>query len=106
MQDAQGPAPERLPGSRLAMLDGETRNEESVMLTRRLMASLAVCGLVGLAACAGDDVDDDAVITEDTIMQRDIEEIEVPVEVTDTAVVRTEIDVDTAIDVDTIDGGM
>lgn len=73
------------------------------MLTRRLVASLAVCGTMGLAACAGDDVDDDAMIMEDTIMQQDVEQVEVPVQTTDTAVVRTEIDVDTAIDVDTID---
>lgn len=74
------------------------------MLTRRLVASLAICGTIGLAACADDGVDDDTMIMEDTITQQDIERVEVPVQTTDTAVVRTEIDIDTAIDVDTMDG--
>lgn len=71
------------------------------MLTRRLVAALAVVGTVGLAACDGGDADDADVIMQDTIMQTDIEQVEVPVQTTDTAVVRTEIDVDT--DVDTMD---
>ena len=76
------------------------------MLTRRLVASLAICGTIGLAACADDAAEDDAMIMEDTIMQQDVEQVEVPVQTTDTAVVRTEVDIDTAIDVDTMDGTM
>ena len=72
------------------------------MLTRRLVASLAICGTIGLAACADDGVDDDTMILEDTITQQDVEQVEVPVMTTDTAVVQTEVDIDTAIDVDTI----
>lgn len=74
------------------------------MLTRRFMAVLAMFGFAGLAACdAGDGGDGADVIMQDTIMQQDIETVEVPVETTDTSVVRTEVDIDTAIDVDTID---
>lgn len=72
------------------------------MLTRRLVATLSVFGVMGLAACGGDDVEDADIMTQDTIMQQDVEMVEVPVETTDTAVVQTEISVDTAIDVDTI----
>lgn len=73
------------------------------MLTRRLVAALAVVGTAGLAACDGGDTDDADVIMQDTIMQRGVEQVEVPVRTTDTAVVRTEMSVDTAIDVDTMD---
>lgn len=73
------------------------------MLTRRLMAGLAMFGFAGLAACADDGADDADMIMQDTITQQDIETVEVPVQTTDTAVVRTEVSVDTAIDVDTID---
>lgn len=76
------------------------------MLTRRLVASLAISGTIGLAACGGDAAEDDAMIMEDTITQQGVERVEVPVQTTDTAVVRTEIDIDTAIDVDTMDGGI
>lgn len=73
------------------------------MLTRRLMATMTVCGMIGLAACADDDVDDDAMILEDTIMQPDTERVQIPIETTDTSLVRTRVDVDTAVEVDTID---
>lgn len=73
------------------------------MLTRRLMTSVCVGGMIGLAACADEGVDDDAMIMEDTIMQPDTQQVRVPVETTDTSLIRTEIDIDTAIDVDTID---
>lgn len=73
------------------------------MFTRRLMAVLAMFGFVGLAACDGGGTDDADIIMEDTILQRDVETVEVPVETTDTARVRTEVDIDTAVDVDTID---
>lgn len=76
------------------------------MLTRRLVASLAIVGMMGLAACGGDAAEDDAMIMEDTITQQGVERVEVPVQTTDTAVVRTEVDIDTAIDVDTMDGTM
>lgn len=76
------------------------------MLTRRLVATLAVFGIVGLAACGGDDVDDPDMMMQDTIMQTDIEEVEVPVQTTDTSVVRTEVEIDTMVDVDTIDDPM
>lgn len=73
------------------------------MLTRRLLASVAVLGLFGLAACNGDDVEDADMIMQDTIMQPDTQTVEVPVETTDTALVRTRVEVDTAVDVDTVD---
>lgn len=76
------------------------------MLTRRLVASLAIVGTMGLAACGGDAAEDDAMIMEDTITQQGVERVEVPVQTTDTAVVRTEVDIDTAVDVDTMDGTM
>jgi hypothetical protein len=76
------------------------------MLTRRLMAGLAMIGFAGLAACNADEADDADMIMQDTIVQEDIETVEVPVETTDTAVVRTEVSVDTAIDVDTLDRPM
>lgn len=76
------------------------------MLTRRLVATLSVFGVMGLAACGGDDVDDADMIMQDTILQDDVEMVEVPMETTDTAVVRTEIEIDTAIDVDTMGGAL
>lgn len=73
------------------------------MLRQRLIATLSVLALSGLAACGGgEEVENaDAVLT-DTITQQGVEMVEVPVQTTDTAVVQTEISVDTAVDVDTI----
>lgn len=76
------------------------------MLTRRLVATLSVFGVVGLAACGGDDVEDADMIMQDTIMQQDVEMVEVPVETTDTSLVRTQVEIDTMVDVDTLDDRM
>lgn len=73
------------------------------MLTRRLMTSVCVGGIIGLAGCADEGVDDDAMIIEDTIMRPDTQQVRIPVETTDTSLIRTEVDIDTAVDVDTID---
>jgi hypothetical protein len=76
------------------------------MLKSRLAGTLAIVAFAGMAACADDGVDDDSIIMEDTITTTDTEMMEVPVQVTDTAVVQTEIEIDTMIDVDTIDDPM
>lgn len=72
------------------------------MLTRRLMALVPVLALTGLAACNGD-TDDPDFVAEDTIMRTGVEEVEVPVQTTDTLLERTEMSIDTAVDVDTIE---
>lgn len=68
------------------------------MLVSRLSAAVAVAALVGLAACAAEEETPDAVLT-DTVTQPGVEMVPVPV--TDTAVVQTEISIDTMVEVDT-----
>ena len=69
------------------------------MLRNPLPSAFAVVALAGLAACGGgDDVADDAMVT-DTLVTQETEMVEVPVTVPDTAVVTTDVDVD----VDTVD---
>ena len=72
------------------------------MLKKKLVSMLSLLALAGLAACGGGDVENADEVLTDTITTQETEMVEVPVEVTDTAVVQTEISVDTAIDVDTI----
>ena len=76
------------------------------MLKSRLAGALAIMAFAGMAACGDADLDDDSIIMEDTITTTDTEMMDVPVEVTDTMIERTEIDIDTMIDVDTIDDPM
>lgn len=76
------------------------------MRTKGMITAMAIFGTLGLAACGGDDVDDADVIMQDTIMERDVETVEMPVETMDTSVVRTEVEVDTTVDVDTMDMDM
>lgn len=76
------------------------------MRTKRMMTAMAMFGVLGLAACGGEEADDADMIMQDTIMERDVETVEMPVETMDTSVVRTEVDVDTTVDVDTMDMDM
>lgn len=72
------------------------------MLKKKAVSLLSLLAVAGLAACGGDDVDTADEVLTDTITTQDTEMVEVPVQTTDTAVVQTEISVDTAVDVDTI----
>lgn len=74
------------------------------MIMKRMVA-LSTVFIAALAGCGGDgDVGDDAdIIMQDTVVQTDVETVEVPVQTTDTAVVRTEVQVDTTVETDTID---
>lgn len=75
------------------------------MIMKRMAALSTMLIAATLAACGGDDeVGDDAdIIMQDTVMQTEMETVEVPVQTTDTAVVRTEVQVDTTVDTDTIE---
>lgn len=66
------------------------------MLSNRLLSAFAVVALAGLAACGGEEVEPDAMVT-DTIVTPEV--VEVPVTVPDTQVITTDVDVD----VDTVD---
>jgi hypothetical protein len=75
------------------------------MLMKRMVALSTVFTVAALAACvADDDTGDDAdIIMQDTVVRTDVETVEVPVQTTDTAVVRTEVQVDTTVETDTIE---
>lgn len=72
------------------------------MLKKSVVSILSVLAVAGLAACGGGDAEDEGTMTQDTITTQETEMVEVPVQTTDTAVVQTRVDVDTAVDVDTI----
>ena len=70
------------------------------MIRNRYFAALAMAGLVSFAACGGDEAEEGAdTVTQDTIGVPGTATVEVPT--TDTAVVTTEMSVDTSVDVDT-----
>jgi hypothetical protein len=73
------------------------------MLKSRLFSVVAVGAMVGFAACGTDDTRDADIVTQDTILQQGTETREVQVQTTDTAVVQTEITIDTTIRQDTFD---
>lgn len=73
------------------------------MSGNRLSTAMAGLAMAGLAACAGgEEVEGDATVI-DTLVTPEIETVEVPVTVPDTALVTTDVDVD--VDVDTVDVG-
>ncbi|HET7322171.1 MAG TPA: hypothetical protein VFI96_06725 [Longimicrobiaceae bacterium] len=73
------------------------------MLRNRLLGAVAVAGLIGLTACAGDETpaDDADVVAADTMIEPDTTTVEVPVTVPDTTVAVTTVDTST----DTVDIG-
>ena len=71
------------------------------MMKNRLLSAFAIAGLVSLAACAGEDVDDGAVVEQDTIGIPTTTEVTVPA--VDSAVVTTTTDTTIDVDVDTTD---
>ena len=72
------------------------------MLKNRIGTAFAFAAMVGLAACGGEEEGAD-VVTEEVVTTPEMETVEVPVMTQDTAVVRTEMDVD--VDTDTVDVG-
>jgi hypothetical protein len=74
-------------------------DEEMEMIKNRLMPALAVFALVGFAACSKSDSGSADVVTQDTITQPGTETVTVPN--ADTAVVTTQMSVDTSVSVDT-----
>lgn len=72
------------------------------MLKNRIGTAFAFAAMVGLAACGGGEENAD-VVTEEVVTTPEVEQVEVPVMTQDTAVVRTEMDVD--VDTDTVDVG-
>ena len=69
------------------------------MSKNRLFSLLAVFALVGFVACGGDDDTESTEVTQDTIGVAGTETVQVPT--TDTAVVTTEVTVDSSVSTDT-----
>jgi hypothetical protein len=71
------------------------------MSKNRLMSLFAVVALVGFAACGGADESSETEVTTDTTTVQGTETVEVPT--TDTAVVTTEVTVDSTVDTTRVD---
>ena len=72
------------------------------MLKKTAISMLSVLAVAGLAACGGGEEESPDSVTQDTVTTQETEMVEVPVQTTDTAVVQTEVSVDTSVSVDTI----
>ena len=74
-------------------------------MNRTILSTTGVLVLLGLAACGGSDVDDDAEVSREVITEQGTETVEVEMQVptVDTMVVERRVDIDTAVSVDTIE---
>ena len=74
-------------------------------MNRTILSTSGVLLLLGLAACGGDEVEDDAAVSREVITEQGTETVEVEMQVptVDTAIVERRVDIDTAVSVDTIE---